>query len=125
MQTKIFNRMTFIAFGKLKNSFMAWAETIGRVREELNRRREAVIFRLAKATMSQEQLAFMIWRDATYASLRQDRCMKKMLDKMLRSAGLMVYNLFTRWKLSTFTDMEKKNMLKKNRVLMAFEGLLS
>jgi hypothetical protein len=51
MQTKIFNRMHFIAFGKLKNGFMAWAETIGRVREELNRKRCEVVMRLAKATM--------------------------------------------------------------------------
>jgi len=125
MQTKIFNRMHFIAFGKLKNAFMAWAETIGRVREELNRKREEVIYRLAKATMSQSQLSFMIWRDSTYAALRQDRVMKKMLDKMLRAAGLQIYNLFTRWKLSTFTDMEKRNTIKKNRILNSFEALLS
>jgi len=43
--------------------------------------------------------------------------MKKMLDKMLRSAGLMNYNLFTRWKLATFTNMEKRNEINRNRKL--------
>ena len=70
MQSKIFNRMVYIAFGRLKNGFMQWAETIGRVREELNRKREAVVMQLAKATMSQEQLAFFEWRNRAYAALK-------------------------------------------------------
>jgi hypothetical protein len=68
MQTKIFNRMCFIAFGKLKNSFQAWSETVNRVHEELTRRREEVVMRLAKATMSQEQLAFFTWREHSYGA---------------------------------------------------------
>jgi hypothetical protein len=46
--------------------------------------------------------------------------MKKMVDKMLRSAGLMVYNLFTRWKMDTFTDVERRRTMKKNNILNAF-----
>jgi hypothetical protein len=109
--------MHYIAFGKLKNHFIKWAETISRVRDEINRKREDTIYRLAKATCSKEQFAFMVWRDTTYAALKQDRLTKKMIDKMLRSAGLMVYNLFTRWKLSTFTDMEKRREIKRNGIL--------
>jgi len=67
--------------------------------------------KFAKATMSQTQLAFMLWREHARNVAHADNMMKKMIDKMLRSAGLMVYNLFTRWKLATFTDNEKKRAM--------------
>jgi hypothetical protein len=39
--------------------------------------------------------------------------MKEVIQLMLRSANLQVYNLFTRWKLNTFTDKERRRMLKE------------
>jgi hypothetical protein len=50
--------------------------------------------------------------------------MKKMVNRMLRSAGLMVYNLFTRWKMDTFTDIERKRTMKKNGMLNGMFDLL-
>jgi len=76
--------------------------------------------KLAKSTMSKHQLAFMLWRDWVKREAYADNLMKKMMDKMLRSAGLMVYNLFTRWKLDTFNDIERRRTLLRNRKLNAF-----
>jgi hypothetical protein len=108
MQTKIFNRLHFIAFGKLKNAFREWTELISKFRDAYNKKREDTIKKLAMSCMSKEQQAFMLWKDLMQKKRSEDALLKAMIDKMLRSAGLMVYNLFTRWKLAAFTDMEKR-----------------
>ena len=50
--------------------------------------------------------------------------MKSMINKMLKKAGLMVYNLFTRWKLDTFNDVERRRQLLRNRKLNAMMDTL-
>jgi len=37
MQQKIFNRMHFIAFGKLRTAFMLWKEELKQYKEEFDR----------------------------------------------------------------------------------------
>jgi hypothetical protein len=105
MQTKIINRLYFIAFGQLKNAFRDWTECISKYRNALNKKREEYINKLALSCMSKHQQAFVIWKDLMQKKRSEEALMRQMIDKMLRSAGLMVYNLFTRWKLDTFTDM--------------------
>jgi hypothetical protein len=61
-----------------------------------------------------------MWKNWTQKELNDEAMMKKMVNRMLRSAGLMVYNLFTRWKMDTFTDLERKRTMKKNNILNAF-----
>jgi hypothetical protein len=61
----------------------------------------------------------MLWKNWVKRELHDENMMKKMVDKMLRSAGLMVYNLFTRWKMDTFTDLERRLTMKKNNKLTA------
>jgi hypothetical protein len=109
--------MSFIAFGRLKNAFRDWTEELSEYKARLDSQRCDVILKLAKATMSKHQLAFMLWRDWVKREAYSDTLLKKMMDKMLRSAGLMVYNLFTRWKLDTFNDIERRRMLTRNRKL--------
>ena len=41
--------------------------------------------------------------------------MKMVIERMLKSANLMSYNLFTRWKLATFTDKEKRLQMAMSR----------
>ena len=43
--------------------------------------------------------------------------MKAMINKMMKKAGLMQQCLFMRWKLETFTDVERRRTLRKNRIL--------
>lgn len=50
--------------------------------------------------------------------------MGKIVDNMLRSAGMMIYNLFTRWKLDTFNDIERRRAMQKNRKLNAMWDVL-
>jgi len=50
--------------------------------------------------------------------------MKSMINKMLKKAGLMVYNLFTRWKLDCFTDAAKRREILRNRKLNAMVDCL-
>jgi len=114
---KIFNKMHYIAFGRLKNAFRLWTEELQKYSEMLNAKREEIVRKLAMSAMSKEQFAFMLWKQWLKRELQEENLMKKMVDKMLRSAGLMVYNLFTRWKMDTFTDIEKKRAMNKNRKL--------
>jgi hypothetical protein len=119
MQTKIFNRMHYIAFGKLKNAFRDWTEELTKYNDLLNAKREDIVRKLAASAMSKHQFSFMLWKNWTQRQMHEENCMKKMVDKMLRSAGLMVYNLFTRWKMDTFTDIERRREMKKNGILNA------
>ena len=121
---KIFNKMHYIAFGRLKNAFRLWTEELQKYSEMLNAKREEIIRKLAISAMGKEQYAFMLWKNWIKRELHDENLMKKMVDKMLRSAGLMVYNLFTRWKLTTFTDIEKKREMIKNRKLNNMFNLL-
>jgi len=43
--------------------------------------------------------------------------MKAMINKMLKKAGLMVYSMFAIWKLETFTDVERRRALRRNKIL--------
>jgi len=124
MQTKIFNRMHYIAFGKLKNAFRDWTEELSKYNDLLNAKRIEIVTKLCQAAMSKHAFSFMIWKNWVKREMQDEACMKKMVDKMLRSAGLMVYNLFTRWKLATFTDLEKKREMKKNGKLNAMFNVL-
>jgi hypothetical protein len=63
MQTKIINRLHYIAFGQLKNAFREWTECISKYRNALNKKREDVIHRLAMSCMSKEQQAYILWKD--------------------------------------------------------------
>jgi hypothetical protein len=89
----------------LKNAFRDWTECISKYRNALNKKREEYIHKLALSCMSKHQQAFVIWKDLVTKKRSEEALMRQMIDKMLRSAGLMVYNLLTRWKLDTFTDM--------------------
>ena len=50
--------------------------------------------------------------------------MKSLINKMLKKAGMMEYNLFTRWKLDTFNDAERRRQLLRNRKLNAMMDTL-
>ena len=63
MQNKIFNRMYFIAFGRLKNAFRDWTECLEHMAKALNEKRAAVCRRLALSACSKHQLAFMYWKN--------------------------------------------------------------
>ena len=45
--------------------------------------------------------------------------MKSMINKMLKKAGLEIYSMFTKWKLDTFTDAERRRALRRNKILNA------
>jgi hypothetical protein len=116
--------MHYISFGKLKNAFRTWTEELQKYAEQLNAKREEIVRKIAVSVMGKEQFAFMLWKNWIKRELHEEMLMKKMVDKMLRSAGLMVYNLFTRWKMDTFTDIERKREMRKNAKLNAcFECL--
>jgi hypothetical protein len=100
--------MYFIAYGKLKNAFREWTELISKFKAQLDGKRQKVLEKLARSCMSHEQQAFLLWKELMQQKRAEDALLRKMIEKMLRSAGLMVYNLFSRWKLQTFTDKEKK-----------------
>ena len=63
MQNKIFNRMYFIAFGRLKNAFRDWTECLEHMAKALAQKRADVCRRLALSTASKHQLAFMYWKN--------------------------------------------------------------
>jgi uncharacterized protein involved in tolerance to divalent cations len=46
-----------------------------------------------------------------------EKIMTHVIEKMLRCANMMQFHLFSRWKNSTFTDKEKRALMKKNRCL--------
>ena len=49
--------------------------------------------------------------------LKNENQMRAMINKMMKKAGLMQQCLFMRWKLDTFTDVERRRTLRKNRIL--------
>jgi hypothetical protein len=70
MQNKIFNRMSYIAFGKLKNGFRDWTECLDHIRKALNEKRQSVCRRLALSTMSKHSLSFMYWKNWVQRELK-------------------------------------------------------
>lgn len=52
MQKRIFNKMYYIAFGRLRIGFTMWKETIDRFREEGEEKRSRIIERLIRASYS-------------------------------------------------------------------------
>jgi hypothetical protein len=124
MQLKIMNRMYYIAYGRLKTAFRMWTEELTKYNEILNAKREEIVRKIMIAAMSKHQFAFYMWKNWTQRQLNDENMMKKMVNRMLRSAGLMVYNLFTRWKMDTFTDIERKRTMKKNGILNGMFDLL-
>jgi hypothetical protein len=44
-----------------------------------------------------------------------DKIMTHVIEKMLRCANMMQFHLFSLWKNATFTDKEKRALMKKNR----------
>jgi hypothetical protein len=117
MQQNIFNKMHFIAYGRLRNAFTMWKEELDHYRKIGEGKRARVIDRLIKATMSHEQQAFLLWKDWIKNEHRKEQLMKMVISLMLKTANLMEYNLFTKWKLATFTDKEKRNQLRRARIL--------
>jgi hypothetical protein len=109
--------MHFIAYGRLRNAFTMWKEELDHYRKIGEGKRARVIDRLIKATMSHEQQAFLLWKDWIANEKRKEQLMKMFISLMLKAAGLMEYNCFTNWKLSTFTNKEKQAQLKKGRIL--------
>jgi hypothetical protein len=85
----------------------------------LQEKRNAVIHKLAMSTMSKHQLAFMMWRSWVKKQLHEEGLMKTMINRMMRKAGMMQYNLFVRWKMDTFNDVAKRRELFKNKRLTA------
>ena len=63
MQLKIFNRMHYIAFGRLKNAFREWTELLEHMRKAYNEKRKEVVKKLALSMCSKHQLAFMYWKN--------------------------------------------------------------
>jgi len=124
MQKKIMNRMYYIAYGRLKTAFRMWTEELSKYNDILNAKREEIVRKIMIASMSKHQFAFMLWKNWTARKLADENLMKKMVDKMLRSAGLMVYNLFTRWKMDTFTDLERKLALRRSNIMNKFFDIL-
>jgi len=116
--------MYYIAYGRLKTAFRIWTEELAKYNDILNAKREEIVRKIMIAAMSKHQFAFMVWKNWIQRQLHEENCMKKMVDKMLRSAGLMVYNLFTRWKMDTFTDIERRREMKKNGILNTMLELL-
>jgi len=112
--------MYYIAYGRLKTAFRIWTEELSKYNDILNAKREEIVRKFMVSAMGKSQFAFMMWKNWTARQLADENLMKKMVDKMLRSAGLMVYNLFTRWKMDTFTDLERKLALKRNNKLNTF-----
>jgi len=80
--------------------------------------------KLAKSTMSKHQLAFMIWRDLVKRSLNEEKHMGKIVDKLLKAAGMQVFQYFSLWKLDTFNDIERRRTIKKNGILNAMMEVL-
>lgn len=80
--------------------------------------------KLAKSTMSKHQLAFMIWRDLVKRSLNEEKHMGKIVDKLLKAAGMQVFQYFSLWKLDTFNDIERRRTMKKNGVLNSMMEVL-
>jgi hypothetical protein len=125
MQKKIINRLYFIAFGKLRNSFVAWTEVLEHMRKALNEKRQKVIEKLALSTMSKHSLAFLRWKTWIKRQLYEENLMKSMIGRMLKGADLMQYNLFNRWKLDVFNDKEKRRQMLRNRKLNAMWDCLT
>jgi hypothetical protein len=124
MQLKIMNRMYYIAYGRLKTAFRMWTEELSKYNNLLNAKREEIVRKIAMAAMSKHQFAFYMWKNWTQKELNDENLMKKMINRMLRSAGLMQYGFFTRWKMDTFTDIERKRTMKKNKILNGMFDLL-
>jgi hypothetical protein len=101
-----------------------WTEELSKYNDLVNAKREEIVRKIMIAAMSKHQFAFMMWKNWTQRELNDEALMKKMVNRMLRSAGLMVYNLFTRWKMDTFTDLERKRTMKKNGILNGCFDLL-
>jgi len=79
---------------------------------------------LAMSTMSKHQLAFCMWSSWVRKQLREENMMRGMVNRMMRKAGMMQYNLFTRWKMDTFNDAAKRAELLKNKRLNTFMEVL-
>jgi hypothetical protein len=63
MQQNIFNKMHFIAYGRLRNAFTMWKEELDHYRKIGEGKRARIIDRLIKATLSREHRAFLDWKD--------------------------------------------------------------
>jgi len=116
--------MYYIAYGRLKTAFRIWTEELSKYNDMLNAKREEIVRKFMVSVMGKSQFAFMLWKNFVARKLADENLMKKMVNRMLRSAGLMVYNLFTRWKMDTFTDLERKLALRRSNIMNKFFDIL-
>jgi hypothetical protein len=101
--------MHFIAYGRLRNAFTMWKEELDKYAQIGEAKRARVIEQLIKASMSREHRAFLNWMVWCDAEKRKEKLMRSAINLMLKAAGLMVYNYFSRWKLN---GLEKKKIFE-------------
>jgi hypothetical protein len=101
MQQKIFNKMHFIAFGRLRNAFSWWKEMLDKFAKVGEQKRYRIIEKLVKNSLSNEHRCFLNWAAWSAAEQRKEKLIKNSINLMLKAAGLLVYNYFSMWKLNT------------------------
>jgi hypothetical protein len=117
-QNAIFNKMYFVLFGRLRNAYTMWKETIDHYREIGEAKRGRILERLVMASLGKNGMAFWIWKGMVDDAKLQDQRMKHVIGIFLKNAGLINYNYFVRWKLTTHTDLATRRTILRNRKLM-------
>jgi hypothetical protein len=116
MQQKIFNKMHFIAFGRLRNAFTWWKEMLDKFAKIGEQKRYRIIEKLVKNSLSNEHRCFLNWAAWAAAEQRKEKLIKNSINLMLKAAGLLVYNYFSMWKLSCL-EKAKLAELRHQRAL--------
>ncbi|MEE4248200.1 MAG: hypothetical protein V2I33_22655, partial [Kangiellaceae bacterium] len=98
MQNQIFNKMHFIAFGRLRNAFTWWKEMLDKYAKIGQEKRYRIVERLIQNTLSKEHRCFLNWAAWAAAEQRKEKLIKNSINLMLKACGLLVYNYFSMWK---------------------------
>ncbi|MEE4247940.1 MAG: hypothetical protein V2I33_21315 [Kangiellaceae bacterium] len=101
MQKQIFNKMHFIAYGRLRNAFTWWKEMLDKYAKIGEAKRARIIERFVKNSISVEHRAFLNWVTWAKSEAKKEKLIKNSINLMLKAAGLLVYNYFSLWKLSS------------------------
>jgi hypothetical protein len=92
--------MHFIAFGRLRNAFTWWKEMIDKYAKIGEAKRARIIERLVKNSLSKEHRCFLNWATWAKDEAKKEKLIKNSINLMLKAAGLLAYNYFSRWKLN-------------------------
>jgi hypothetical protein len=123
MQQQIFNKMHFIAFGRLRNAFTWWKEMLEKYGAIGQEKRYRIVERLIQNTLSKEHRCFLNWAAWAAAEARKEKLIKNSINLMLKACGLLVYNYFSMWKINCLEKAKLAEMRHQRALNEVIESI--